>query len=195
MDHRAKFGRRRPLHLLLICLLLLGMAILTGCNESNPKDSSTLEPADLLPASGEISGWDKESGGYGEADDYSSLWDLIDGAADQYIDYGFVEAVQQFYNGTIGGEDATLELFISDQGSAGNAAALFDDELVVPPNLTAWDEAGDEAGIDEVPLFQVSIYLRQDRFFVRVTVDKKNDDVAALNTAKAFALAVVDGIN
>lgn len=175
---------------------LLIMTCLAGCSEKNPQEAATLKPADLLPASGEISGWTKGTGAgdFGEAEDQNSLYALIDGAAEQYIEYGFVEAVLQTYEGTIGGSSAALELFISDQGSESNVEALFADELVVPNNLTPWDGAGDEAGIDQTLLFQICVYLCCDRFFVRATVDKNGDEVAALSTAQDFVLAVVNSI-
>ncbi len=177
-------------------LALGSLLLIIGCSErSTTQTGGTLQPADLLPSSGEISGWDKSSspGAYGEADDQTSLYNLIDGAAELYIQYGFVEAVRQLYDGTLGGGSAELELFISDQGDPTGAEDLFDEEQVVPAGLTPW-ECGDEAVIDQTLPFDIVIHLRADRFYVRVTIDKNGDEVTALITAQAFAQAVVAGI-
>lgn len=173
---------------------LSAIALLVGCSEDNPQKTATLQPADLLPASGEISGWDKVTGpGNGEASDPPSLLNLIDGGAEIYIEYGFVEGVIQDYQGTIGSESSTLVLWIFDQGSAANAEELFDDERLNFSNLTPWDQ-GDEAVIDETLLFQIAIHLRAERFYLRVIIDKNDDEVTALATAQDFALAVVEDI-
>lgn len=167
------------------------ITLCAGCSEDNPQQAATLRPADLLPASGEISGWDK--GDFVEMDDDAALLDEINGGAEIYIQHGFVEGVIQDYEGTIGGEAAILTLWIFDQGSASNAEDLFGEEGLNLGNLTPW-EAGDEAVID-MALFHITIHLRADRFYVRVVIDKNDDEVAALATAQDFALSVADGIN
>ncbi|MFH1862069.1 MAG: DUF6599 family protein [bacterium] len=183
--------------LLFLCISL--SLIPSGCSEKSTENTTSIQPVDLLPASNEISGWSKGTGAgdYGEADDQSSLYDLIDGAAELYIQYGFVQGVLQNYQGTIGGAASTLSLFIADQGSSNNATALFNEELVVPSGLTPWNSgvaAIDEAVIDEALLFDIAIYLRADRFFIRIIIGKGSDEVAALNTAEDFALAIANKI-
>jgi hypothetical protein len=182
----------------LILILISAGLIGNGCEEgSSPQGGGgTLQPADLLPASGEIDPWVKGSGpgDYGEADDQTSLYALINGAAELYIQLGFVEGVlQRYYGGSFGGIAAEVELYIGDHGDSSNVAAIFDEEQLVPPNLTPW-QYGDEAGIDETALFHVIIHLREDRFYVRVTVEKGGDENAALITAQQFAMTVANEI-
>ncbi len=171
---------------------------ISGCSESsNPQNggSSTVQPIDLLPASGEISGWDKGNspGDFGEAENLQELTDLINGGAEIYIQYGFVAGVEQWYDGTIGSAPAKTRLFIADQGDSSNAAALFGDSEVVNSNLPTW-QAGDEAAYDSSLPFQVEVFVRKDRFFTWVIVDKGNDPDTALLTAQEFALTVVNDI-
>ena len=176
----------------LVSIIVLTFVIV-NCDESSDK---AIRPIDLLPASGEISGWDKGTGpgDYGEADDQESLYDLINGAAELYIQYGFVEGVQQRYYGDIGDTPATVDLYIGDHGDKANVAAMFEEPELTPQNLTPWPEVGDEAWIDENALFHITIHLRADRFYVRVTVDKAEDENIALTTAQYFATAVVNDI-
>jgi hypothetical protein len=184
--------------LVLFTIIAAFTLLFIQCEESSNStsgNSETLQPNDLLPASDEIAGWDKGTGpgDYGEADDQSSLYNLIDGAAELYIQNGFVSGVLQNYYGTIGGVNAKVELYIGDHGDSANAAAIFEEEQLVPQNITPW-EAGDEAGIDQTALFHIIIHLRSERFYVRVTAEKGNDENVALITAQSFAMAVVEGI-
>ncbi len=172
--------------------------LLLSCSEksSNDNQNGTLLPVNLLPASGEISGWDKGTGpgDFGEADDYNSLYALIDGAAEIYIQHGFEQGVKQNYYGSIGGTTSTLELLIYDQGSAANVTALFQEEQIVPNNLTVW-QAGDEAYIEDTLPTYIVIYVRSEQFFIKVTVERGSDNIAALSIAQSFALAVVGEIS
>ncbi|RJP79312.1 MAG: hypothetical protein C4524_05555 [Candidatus Zixiibacteriota bacterium] len=173
------------------------MGFITGCSEGDSPSGNdpALQPADLLPASGEISGWDKGSGAgdYGEADDQASLYALINGAAELFIQHGFEEGVKQNYFGSVGGAQTSLELFISGHGAAANVAALFEEDQIVPPGLTPW-EMGDEAAIDESLPFHLAIHLRQGPFYTRVTIERGSDDTAALIVAQDFAAAVAQEI-
>jgi len=178
--------------------ILFSVIIFASCSENsgtNNNNGGTLSPAELLPASNEISGWVKgtDTGDYGEADDLESLEALIDGAAELYIQYGFVEGVFQIYNGTIGNE-VEAEVYIGDHGSEGNTAAIFDDENLIPGNLTPW-EAGDEAVIDETALSYIIIHAREGKYYIRVQVGKGNDDTIALLTAEQFITTIINEIS
>ncbi|MBU0520267.1 hypothetical protein KJ564_15165 [bacterium] len=178
-------------------LLVSAVLLFSGCTEenSNNPNGGTLRPADLLPASNEISGWEKgtDTGDYGEADDQASLYALINGYSELYIQHGFVEGVFQVYDGIIGFA-VEAEIYIGDHGSQSNAAELFDEEQVVPNSLTPW-EVVDEAMIDETLPFHVMIHARADRFYIRVQVEKGNDDTIAQVTAQQFVTAIINEIN
>lgn len=174
----------------LVALLLMGL-IWVGCEDdsSDGNGDNTLQPVDLLPQDGEISGWTKgtNEGDFQEAYDEGSLYDIINGGAVTYINHGMESAVQQVYRGTVGTEDADLYLFITDQGNATHCENLFNEPTVLPPSGSVINDLGDEAVIDRSPLFQIVLYFRQDRFFVRITIDKQGDPDAAENIAMLFA--------
>ena len=80
-----------------LCIFALGiLTLISGCGEGSGDDNnggkSLLSPVLLLPDDDEISGW-KTMGAYEEANDYDSLYALINGGAQIYIDNGFVSAV------------------------------------------------------------------------------------------------------
>ena len=80
----------------LACIAVL--MIVGGCSEnSNDDDDVAMQlPADLLPGDDDISGWGSV-GAYEEANDYDSLYNIINGGAEIFIDEGFVSAAFQIY--------------------------------------------------------------------------------------------------
>jgi len=183
---------------LIAAFVVLNFALLlSGCTEKkdSSQNSGALQPADLLPALGAFTGWTK--GDFAQMDNYTELYAVIDGGAEIYVQHGFVEGVKQVYNGSISGSAADLDLYVYDQGSETNCAALLDETEIIPNAMTAWNTGNakvEEAYLDETLPFDIVIKLRADRFYVQVRVDKGNDDAAAKNVAQSFALAVVEGI-
>jgi len=176
---------------LLIGMVILLGVVLIGCEgEKQEEDNggTAVQPADLLPADNEISGWTKGTGtgDYQEAYDQGSLYDIIDGGAEVYIANGFQSGVQQLYRGTIAAQQTTLYLFITDQGDSTNCANLLQDPNINPPGGAEVDSLGDEALIDR-GLFYNVIYFREDRFFAKITIDKTGDPEASENIGLAFA--------
>jgi len=101
------------------CLALLFISIVMfSCKDktNNPEENINKEPIDLLPRSGEISGWTKSTGAgdFKEASDEVSLYEILDGGASDYIQYGFIMGVSQKYSGSIGGASVELELRVFD---------------------------------------------------------------------------------
>ena len=177
-------------------ILRFGVAILLslllmGCEDNKQENNggSATQPADLLPQNNEISGWSKGtgSGDYQEAYDQSSLYDIIDGGAEVYISHGFESGVQQIYRGTIASQETPLYLFITDQGDSANCASLLQEPTIRPPGGTAVDSLGDEAIIDRTLPFDLVLYFRNNRFFVRTTLSKSADAQASENIALSFA--------
>ena len=165
--------------------------LLTACSEDNPQNASNVRAADLLPASGEIQPW--TCGDYEAADDFTSLYSIIDGDAQIYIDYGLVEGViQEYEGGTIGGQPATLGLWIFDQGSVTNAENLLSDPVIIP-NFFIPIPLGDEAYLDDISDY-VAIHLRADRFYVKIFIDSNGDKDQAQSIATVFANNVISGI-
>lgn len=158
-------------------------ALLIGCG-SDGDGSDLLEPTDLLPGDGEISGWHWD-GAPSEASDQSSLYDLINGGAAEFVERGFVSGVLQQYGGSIAGSSSTLEVFIADQGSPSNANSIYDKRAerlpFAEPFVDAFGDCNfgdaEEARIDEATsLDGVILDYWQDRFYIQVTIDNRQAD-------------------
>jgi len=166
---------------LITLVLTFVFIIMYGCSNDDTGDNSSLiNPAILLPADDEISGW-VSLGTYEEANDSDSLYGIIDGGAQVYIDNGFTSgAFQQYINSTGKG---TVTLRIYDQGSEANASITYDKVgtgIGIP-----WSGAGKNARIDQTALASYTIEFWQRNFLIQVVIDDKTDE--ALNIAKLFA--------
>ena len=80
---------------------------------------------------------------FSEATNYASLYDLIDGAADRFIDNGFVSAVFQNYRAESG---LQLELRIYEMNSEENAQKVYDE--LAPPLIIPWIDIVETGRID-----------------------------------------------
>ena len=171
---------------ILAVALALSLFFLPSCKKDSTDPGETpLSPVDLLPVDNEISGWTRD-GAPETAEDPQGLWDMIDGEGQVYLDHGFVECARQVYDGIVQGSGAEIRyLYVFDQGSATNAKAVYDDDR--SGTGTPWTDqpAGTEARIDDTALFAYSIHFWEDKYFVRLTIDQKNDD--ALDVLKLFA--------
>ncbi|MGB9594663.1 MAG: DUF6599 family protein [Candidatus Poribacteria bacterium] len=168
--------------LLMLCCFVI-ILFIYGCSEENADNNSILSPIALLPTDNEISGW-TTLGAYEEADDYDSLYAIIDGGAQVFIDNGFVSGAFQEYISSIseiGGAGVVVRIY--DQGSEENAKTVYDKTstgITIP-----WNGAGKEARIDQSALASYIIEFYQRNFFVQVYIQQKTDE--ALNIAKLFA--------
>lgn len=169
-----------------IFLILCLICALSGCGENDSDETkSLLNPVDLIPRDDEISGWAR-LGTYDEANDYDSLYAIIDGGAQIFIDNGFISAVFQQYNCISSGSEcptALVTLHIYDQGSEENAQKVYD--RTATGIGTPWSGAGVEARIDESAIASYTIEFWHKNFFIQVIIDEKSDE--ALNVAKLFA--------
>ncbi len=173
-------------------LLIAGLLImaLVACTKENgepvPKDV-----VDLLPADNEISGWTKSSA-LEIAENQTQLFALIDGAADTYVNDGFVKCAFQKYSGNISGAPIELELRIFDMDTTANADKVYHD--LTTGSETPWtgDNPGEEARIDQSPLYAYNLDLWDDKFYVWITIAEHSDP--ALDIAKLFAFNVSNAI-
>lgn len=170
-------------NLLMFFCIITVLSIYACSEESTGDNKSILSPIALLPTDNEISGW-TALGAYEEADDYDSLYAIIDGGAQVFIDNGFVSgAFQEYISSTGGVGGANVIVRIYDQGSEANAKIIYDKTstgLTIP-----WSGAGKEARIDQSALASYIIEFYQRNFFVQVYIQQKTDE--ALNIAKLFA--------
>ena len=162
-------------------LCIIGVLMIYGCANENSDDiNSILSPISLLPADNEISGW-TTLGAYEEADDYESLYSIIDGGAQVYIDNGFISGAFQNYVSSVGLLEVTVRIY--DQGNEANAKIVYD--KVSTGIGIPWNGAGKEARIDESALASYIIEFYQKNLFVQVYIQQKTDE--SLNIIKLFA--------
>jgi hypothetical protein len=160
--------------LFIVCVLT---GLLPFSCRISPNAGVAADPADLLPIDNDISGFLKK-GSTSVMTDQQSIFSAIDGEAQRYIDYGFMEGVKQLYsNGSV---DIDVQLF--NQGDATNAQNLFErfyptsPELISPKNPIVVIEHSLSNG------YQI-LYTKQS-ILLRITTTEKSD--FALNMAKQF---------
>jgi hypothetical protein len=126
----------------------------------------------------EIEGWNSPTAV--NSYDASSLWELINGAAETFMQYGFrgVETAELSRDGTI------LAVSIYDMGTALNAYGIYRTEL---PDATDPLAIGAQAIVS--PPYQA--LMAKDRFYVKVDVnDGAMDDAAGRAVLEAIAGAL-----
>lgn len=172
----------------LIILLSFFALLFVSCK----KESSTETPAktieDYTVKSNEITGWTLGAAKW-TANNITELTTYIDGAADIYRKYGFIEAVHREYQGTVNGNAATLKLDVFNHGTKTNAQNLYADPDLGFSGATPWSSgAGDAArylrngGLSQ----QMSFY--RNGFYV--SLEMSTDTEESLNVLKQFALNV-----
>ena len=149
-------------------------------------------PEDLLPEENEITGWVFDTDSLclqGTANDSTSLYTIIDGGAELYIDLGFVAGAFDGY--TDGSHPICIEIY--DQGSPSNAASVY--QATNDGEYKPITTAGDSARMDTSLVFNIEIEMIVDKFFVRIfTTDTKEDAYIQAATSMAQNIAGEVGI-
>jgi hypothetical protein len=141
----------------------------------NPEAAA--DPADLLPIDNDISGFLKK-GSTSVMTDQQSIFNAINGEAQRYIDYGFMEGVKQLYsNGSV---DIDIQLF--NQGDETNAENLF--ERFYPTSPEVISQKNPTVVIDHSLASGYQILYVKKNIFLRISTTEKSD--FALNMAKQF---------
>jgi len=168
----------------LSCFLVI-VLFLAGCSKDKGTgpEETILDPVDLLPTSGEISGWTPQ----GAAEEWvgEALYQPIDGDAETYLRHGFEEAAFLDYQGSGSWANTVLSVRIFDQGSAEQAADLYDDPT--SGTGTPWtgsEAAGTEARTEQYAL-SCSVEFHEAEYFVHVDIGSGDDQ--ALEVVKLFA--------
>jgi hypothetical protein len=143
-----------------------------------------------------IPGWELGTGpgDFMEAWDYVTLYAIINGGAELYIQHNFQYGVRQYYYGQIGGMDHTLSLWMTDQGTPSDAQELYTDPLIAPFFSTPIDTIGEEARLDTGLLFDWSLDFWRDRYYVDISISKEFFPEEALQIAATFAEFVDENI-
>jgi hypothetical protein len=162
-----------------LCLYIFFAAVIVvepSCRFTSPTGAAA-DPADMLPLDNDISGFLKK-GSASIMTDQQTIFNAIDGEAQRYIDYGFMEGVNQLYsNGSV---DIDVQVF--NQGNNTNAQDLYN--YFYPTSSQSIAEPGADVVIDNsLPTGYQILYARQN-IFMRVTTTEKSD--FALNMAKQF---------
>ena len=150
--------------------------LMVSCRVSQ-NASAAADPADLLPVDNDISGFLKK-GSTAVMTDQQSIFSAIDGEAQRYIDYGFIEGVKQLYsNGSV---DIDIQLF--NQGDATNAQNLFERFYPTSPELIS--QKNPIVVIDHSLPNGYQILYTKGSMLLRISTTEKSD--FALNMAKQF---------
>ena len=163
----------------LIILTISLLLFLSTCRKSVDSGAGA-DPADLLPANDDISGFQKK-GSPAIMTDYQSIMDAIDGAAQKFIDYGFVEGVQQLYsNGSI-----DIDVHILNQGSEQNAKQILIEFYPSSPEVISPGEGSlPKVVIEHALLTGYSLYYQQGNIYMEIIASEKT--TFALNMLKQF---------
>jgi hypothetical protein len=165
----------RVKNILLVAGVAIGLLSASCRISSNP--GSAADPADLLPVDNDISGFTKK-GSTSVMTDQQSIFNAIDGEAQRYIDYGFIEGVKQLYsNGSV---DIDVQLF--NQGDETNAQSLFERFYPTSPELIS--EKNPIVVIDHSLSTGYQILYTKQSILLRISTTEKSD--FALNMAKQF---------
>ncbi len=174
----------RPKSIVLPTLLLI-VLLLGSCSKdkgSNP-DQTILDPVDLLPASGEISGWTPQ----GDPEEWvgEALYQPIDGEAEIHLRHGFQEAAFQDYQGSGSWATAVLTVRIFDQDTEDQARDLYEDPgSGTGTPWTGSQAAGTQARTEQYAL-SCSVEFHEAEYFIHIDIGSGEDQ--ALDVVKLFA--------
>ncbi len=155
-----------------------------GTNENGGEKTEDKTPIELLLRDNDISGWTRDWT-FSEATNYAALYDLIDGAAQNFIDNGFVSAVFQNYRNESG---LQLELRIYEMNSEEDARKVYYE--LAPASSIPWIDIVDTGRIDNSALAAYSIEFQYKNFFVQDIIYERSD--SSLEIARLFASHVID---
>lgn len=164
-----------------------------GCTkETGNNGALTIE--DLLVKNNEITSWTYSGSGW-IANNSSELTHHINGGAELYIKYGFIEAASQNYQGTINTVSCEIVLTVYNLGTDENVTALFDDPDLGLTSALIWSDnpAGTVAKyIRYSGLSQVLCFYR-DNYLVYLTMSFDTEE--SLNILKQFGYNVDEKIS
>lgn len=160
-----KSSRDRAARLWALCLSLCALVVLAAASCGGKPSTQGVEGSKgagaeeqtverLLPASGEVNGWERE----GESMSFrgEGLFDHIDGGADIYFEYGFVTVVTQVYKKE--DEAVSVEIYGMEDPAAAFGIYSYNRHPTLSPV-----EAGSDGAIHPNGLF-----FWQDRYYVDI---------------------------
>ncbi len=180
----------KTIKLWLAFIMILSFISCTKDTTNNNNNNRNVQ--DFLVKDNEISGWKFYGTGW-TANNISELTNFIDGLAELYQKYGFVEASSQAYSGKVNNSDAEIKITVYGQDSKNNALGVYNDpdnglssatELIPP--------VGDIAKyVRNAGLSQVFAFVK-DKYYVQIEINADSEE--CLNVVKQFALNVSNKI-
>jgi len=165
---------RKEKALIILGVFLLAGMFLFGCVEKEMEiiEAPVFSVADVLPASGEIEGWqlDETIASYDE----TTLSDVIDGAAEKYLSYGFQQAWFAKYTS---GAEAIAQVQVFDMGETENAFGIY----------STYDDVGRKRASEGIQgtMSDINMDCYRGKYFVRISVSGF-DPVQSASAVKQF---------
>jgi len=156
------------------------MILLFSTCRKSVEPGAASDPGDLLPGNNDISGFMRK-GNSAIMTDYQTIMDAIDGAAQKFIDYGFIEGVNQLYsNGTV-----DIDVRIMNHGTKDNANKIFMEFYPSSPEVLYKGADGGTVVVEHALLTGYSLsYVRDNVYMEIVSTSEKTP--FTLNTLKQF---------
>jgi hypothetical protein len=171
------------IHLFTILALIL---LFAACSKDTTDNNQVITTEDLLVRNNEITGW-VYGGERWMANNITELTTYINGLADVFQRYGFVEAAHQSYEGQIDNENRRLQLTIYKQQDEANAQAVYEDPDIGLGSGIQWQNgAGEEAKYIRFGMQALVFYSGQ--YFVYLQINYDTEE--SLIILKQFALNV-----
>lgn len=162
-------------------MLLAALALCPVSCDKSADPGAGADPVDMLPMDNDISGFTRK-GAPAVMTDAQSIYDAIDGAAEKYIELGFVEGVFQKY----GNGSTDLDVAVFNQGTHANALSVVTEFYPSSPEVLL---SGTETLIADHGLTAgYSVHYVKGLIYLRVDTREKND--FTLNMAKQFCLNI-----
>lgn len=173
-------------HFCLITSILLTILVL-ACSKDSTNTNEIITTEDLLVKNNEITGW-VYGGERWMANSITELTTYINGLADVFQRYGFVEAAHQSYEGKIDNENKKLQLTIYKQQNEESARAVYENPDLGLGSALQWENgAGSEAKYVRYGYSQALVFYKGP-YFVYLQIDYDTEE--SLIILKLFALNV-----
>lgn len=169
-----------------------GVRISSGARYSGDFDPFTGDMNGILPFDREIPAWHYGLGIFDhmEAGDSTSLYLIIDGAAEIYLEHNFQYAIYQMYY-ELSGSQRGLSFWLTDQGDSANAAGLYHDHRIAVGEYQLLAGLGDEARIDTSLLFDLALDMHYDRYYLSLTTERGASPQLTVRTLMDFGESAV----
>ena len=159
--------------------------IVQSCTKDTGK-KTILSIEDILIKNNEITGW-SYSGTNWVANNRSDLTTYINGGADLYFKYGFIEAAYQKYSGSINNIGCEIQLYVYNLGSSVNTANIFEDPDLCLSGAIVWTDnpAGTIAKYLRGNGLSQTMFFYREKYLVNLAVTSDNQE--SLGILKQFA--------